>query len=131
VFKLAADQDFIRAHTLIGVMYDDGMGVPTDYALAMKWYRLAAAQGDTDALNGMGVLYAWGRGVRPDVAEGKRIFRRAAEMGNDDAQKNLALSEQAEREQQYTPGGELVLRKRPGDPFGKRPVLDPWGGRRR
>ena len=29
-------------------MYAKGQGVPQDYAEALKWYRLAAAQGDAD-----------------------------------------------------------------------------------
>jgi TPR repeat protein len=116
---------------MLGVMHDGGIGVPIDYALAMKWYRLAAAQGDSDALNSLGVLHAWGRGVPADVAEGKRLFRLAAEMGNDDAKKNLALIAEAEREQQSTTTYGIELRKRWGDPFGKRPTLDPWGNRRR
>jgi TPR repeat protein len=30
-------------------MYHFGHGVPQDYATALRWYRLAAAQGDADA----------------------------------------------------------------------------------
>ena len=32
-------------NTILVVMYDNGEGVPQDYAEAVKWYRLAAEQG--------------------------------------------------------------------------------------
>lgn len=37
----------------LGVKYDSGDGVPQDYEEAVKWYRLAADQGDTDAQNNL------------------------------------------------------------------------------
>ena len=46
----------------LGFMYDEGQGVPQDYAEALKWYRLAAAQGFAKAQFLLGVMYAKGRG---------------------------------------------------------------------
>ncbi len=37
-------------------------GVPQDYAEAVKWYRLAAEQGDAGAQFSLGLMYASGRG---------------------------------------------------------------------
>lgn len=37
-----------------------------DYSEAVRWYTLAAEQGDTDAQNNLGVLYAKGEGVTQD-----------------------------------------------------------------
>ena len=37
------------------VMYDNGEGVPQDYAEAVKWYRLAAEQGDARAQYNLGL----------------------------------------------------------------------------
>ena len=45
-------------------MYARGQGVPQDYAEAVKWYRLAADQGDARAQNNLGVMYANGRASR-------------------------------------------------------------------
>ena len=47
-------------------MYRNGYGVPQDYAEAMKWYRLAAEQGDASAQYNLGLMYADGRGVPQD-----------------------------------------------------------------
>ncbi|PKP78978.1 MAG: hypothetical protein CVT81_01420 [Alphaproteobacteria bacterium HGW-Alphaproteobacteria-3] len=40
--------------------------IPRDDAEAVRWYRLAAAQGDADAQNNLGVMYAEGQGVPRD-----------------------------------------------------------------
>jgi len=40
--------------------------VPQDYTEAMKWYRLAAAQGDARAQLNLGVMYLHGQGVPRD-----------------------------------------------------------------
>ena len=40
-----AAQGNASAQFNLGVIYDQGRGVPQDYAEAIKWYRLAAAQG--------------------------------------------------------------------------------------
>ena len=47
-------------------MYDQGYGVPQDYAEAMKWFRKAAEQGDADAQYNLGVMHAQGYGVPQD-----------------------------------------------------------------
>ena len=41
-----AEQGYAKHKSMLGVMYDNGEGVPQDYAEAVKWYRLAAEQGD-------------------------------------------------------------------------------------
>ena len=41
-----AEQGNAAAQYNLGVMYDNGEGVPQDYAEAAKWYRLAAEQGE-------------------------------------------------------------------------------------
>ena len=38
-----------KAQYNLGVSYDHGVGVPQDYAEAVKWYRKAAKQGHPTA----------------------------------------------------------------------------------
>jgi hypothetical protein len=45
-----AEQGDGRAQLYLGTMFDIGLGVPQDYAEAVKWYRLAAEQGAYMAL---------------------------------------------------------------------------------
>ena len=41
-----AKQGDADAQYNLGLMYRNGQGVPQDYKTAVKWYRLAAEQGD-------------------------------------------------------------------------------------
>ncbi len=50
----------------LGVLYAHGRGVPQDNAEALRWYRLAAAQGLADAQFFLGFMYAEGLGVPQD-----------------------------------------------------------------
>src|SRR4029078_5114409 len=45
-FRVAASQGDAVAQFYLGVMYNEGRGVPQDYAEAAKWYKLADEQGD-------------------------------------------------------------------------------------
>ena len=65
-----AEQGYAPAQYNLGIMYDNGYGVPQDYAEAMKWYRLAAEQGHTDAQYNLGLMYDNGRGVPQDYLYG-------------------------------------------------------------
>ena len=47
---LKAEQGDAVAQFNLGVKYDNGQGVPQDYAEAVKWYRKAAEQGDAGAI---------------------------------------------------------------------------------
>ena len=62
-----------------------------DYALAVKWYRKGAEQGDAKAQNNLGVMYGNGYGVTQDDAEAAKWYRKAAKQGHADAEFNLAL----------------------------------------
>ena len=50
-------------------MYQEGRGVPQDYAEAAGWYHRAADQGDIDAMFHLGASYAEGRGVAQDYVK--------------------------------------------------------------
>ncbi len=62
-------------------MYDNGQGVPQDYAKAVKWYRKAAGQGLAEAQYNLGVKYAKGQGVPQDHAQAIAWYFRAAVQG--------------------------------------------------
>jgi TPR repeat protein len=64
-----AEQGDAKAQYNLGIMYDNGVGVPQDYVEAVKWYRMAAEQGFAGAQYNLGVMYANGRGVPQDSAE--------------------------------------------------------------
>ena len=72
----------------LGTMYDLGQGVPQDHAEALKWYRLAAEQGDMNAQFNLGGVYYNGRGVPQDYAEAHMWFNIAAANGYKDGATN-------------------------------------------
>ena len=85
-----AEQDNTYAERLLGIMYIKGQGVRQDYALGMRWMRIAADKGLADAQNEMGILYLRGLGGTRNEAEAVKWFRLAADQGTLAAQNNLA-----------------------------------------
>ena len=77
----------------LGIMYNNGRGVPQDFAEAVKWYRKAAEQGMAEAQVNLGVMYMYynGHGVPQDLAEAVKWNRMAAEQGDAGAQYNLGV----------------------------------------
>jgi hypothetical protein len=62
---------------------------PPDYAEALKWFRLAADQGNAQAEDRMGMLYYFGRGVPQNYAEAARWYLLAAQGQNEHAERQL------------------------------------------
>ncbi len=54
-FRPLAEQGDADAQFNLGIMYDNGRGVPQDYVQAVRWYRKAAEQGGAKAQDGRGV----------------------------------------------------------------------------
>jgi TPR repeat protein len=73
----------------LGLIYENGPGVPRDYAEAVRWYRKAADQGLANAQYNLGYIYASGQGVPQDYGEAMRWYRKAADQGVASAQYNL------------------------------------------
>ena len=65
-WKSLAKQGIANAQYNLGVLYQQGHGVPQDDKTAVKWWRLAAEQGDADSQTNLGVMYADGEGVLKD-----------------------------------------------------------------
>ena len=65
-WKPLAEQGYASAQLNLGVMYNNGRGVPQDYETAVKWYTLAAEQGTAVAQYNLGTMYALGNGVIQD-----------------------------------------------------------------
>jgi TPR repeat protein len=58
-----AVQGNANAQFNLGMMYQDGHGVPQDDSEAVQWFRRAAIQGFMDAQSSLGAMYMDGRGV--------------------------------------------------------------------
>ena len=62
----------------LGYMYDTGKGVPQDYAESVKWYSLAADQGNAEAQSNLGLMYRDGKGVPQDFVQAHMWFNLAS-----------------------------------------------------
>jgi uncharacterized protein len=89
IWRPLAEAGDPRAETYLGIMYDNGYGVPQDRAQAFGWFELAAGRGFASAQYHLGFMYHHGRGVQRSQSEALRWYRLAAAQGDPAAQYNL------------------------------------------
>jgi len=88
-YRRAAEAGEAAAHSQIGHMYAQGIGVEQDNATALKHFQLGAAKGHPASQNGLGYMYMHGYGVEVSYKKALEHFRAAADKGNPEAQFNL------------------------------------------
>ncbi len=89
--KIASDKGEPQAATLIGRIYQEGLGVPRDDVQAATWYRRGAEQGDINAMFAFGVMLAEGGALKKDRNGAAQMFENAAAKGHVVANYNLAM----------------------------------------
>jgi TPR repeat protein len=77
-----AEQGDARAQFYFGLLYENGDGVPLDYAKARQWYEKAAVQGDAKAQLYLGLQSSFGQGVPMDLVDAYMWYSLAAGNGN-------------------------------------------------
>lgn len=70
------------AFNLMGIFYENGIGIEQDYKKAFKYYSLAAEKGMEDAYINMGAFYQLGYGVEQDYKKAVECFQLGADIGN-------------------------------------------------
>jgi TPR repeat protein len=80
-----------QAHTLVGRIYSEGLGVSPNAPLAAQWFARAAELGDPEGMFAYAMLLVQGRGVDKDRAQAGRLFEQAAAKKHLLANYNLAL----------------------------------------
>lgn len=88
--KLAQEGD-ATAQNSLGLLYEEGTGVPQSYRQAKKWFEEAANQGLADAQVNLGRLYLHGNAPPQSAQMALFWFSRAAEQGNVAAVANLGV----------------------------------------
>ena len=88
-----AEQGIPLAQSVLGYMYNEGIGVPQDYKESVKWYRKAAEQRFAEAQLNLGLMYVKGQGVLQDYVMAHMYWNIAAVSGAKDAIKNRGLIE--------------------------------------
>lgn len=91
LMRPSAEQGQAWAQFNLGVMHEEGNGVPKDEKEAVAWYRKAAEQGLARAQSNLGFMYEHGKGVQQSYKEAVAWYRKAAAQGEAWAQFNLGL----------------------------------------
>ena len=86
-----AEQGNSGAQYNLGLMYDNGRGVPENDKTAVKWFTKAAEQGHAKAQGSLGVMYTLGQGVPLNYNQAFKWLIKAAEQGDARAQYNVGL----------------------------------------
>lgn len=85
----ASDLGSAAAQCDIGVMYENGQGVPVNYAEAAKWYGKSAEHGNAAAQYNLGMMYFKGQGIPQDYVQAYVWFDIAA-SGTDTSENNTS-----------------------------------------
>ncbi len=81
------------AMTLIGVIYENGLGFNKDAAKAVEWYTLGAENGDHNSMVALALLKLEGSGTPKDPKGAADLFEQAAAKGDPIAMYNVGLLE--------------------------------------
>ncbi len=73
----------------LGWAHYNGVGIPTNYPVAYRWFVKAAAGGDTSAQDYLGLMYEFGRAVPKDLTQARLWYKKATDGGNDLAETHL------------------------------------------
>ena len=77
-----AEQGDARAQFYLGLLYENGDGVPRDYEKAREWYEESSAQGEANAQFYLGLLSAFGQGGPLDLSQAHMWYSLAAGNGH-------------------------------------------------
>ena len=77
-----AEQGNARAQFYLGLLYENGDGVPEDYKKVREWYEKSAAQGEANAQFYLGLMSAFGRGGPLDLVQAHMWYSLASASGH-------------------------------------------------
>lgn len=86
-----AEKGSAVAQRNLGLMYEEGLGVPQQVRKAVKWYRMAAEQGEKLSQYYLALMLEEGEGVPRDYKEAVWWYRLSAMQGHVKAQYRLGL----------------------------------------
>jgi uncharacterized protein len=77
-----AERGDASAQFSLGLLYENGDGVPRDYSKAREWYEKAAAQREAKAQFYLGMQSAFGQGGQVDLVQAYMWYSLATGNGN-------------------------------------------------
>ena len=79
-----------KAAFQLGLLYQEGIGVPHDFKTALRWFDAAAENGHASAMNSAGFYRRYGIGTPRDNVKALELYKKSVENGNSFALYNLA-----------------------------------------
>ena len=113
LWKPIAEQGDPDAQYSLGLMYQEGTGVPQDYKEAVRLYRIAAEQGVALAQYSLGFMHAKGTGVLQDYALAHMWFNLSGSNGNKNAVFNRDIIEKRMSPSQIEKAQEMARNWKP------------------
>jgi uncharacterized protein len=99
IWEALAQRGNAEANFNLGILHEDGLGVPQSIQAAVAHYERAAVAGSSKAQYRLGLLYSVGAKIPKDEAKADRWLAAAAAQGDKDATALLALRGGAARTQ--------------------------------
>ena len=90
-YKVGAEGGDASSQYQLGIIYDEGSGVPQDYKQARVWWEKAETQDYPAAVHQLGVLYFNGHGVIPSWRRAREYLKRATKLGSSKARENMDI----------------------------------------
>ncbi len=84
----------------IGVLYNEGQGVPKSYDKATEWFKKSAVWGYDVAQFALGHQYEYGKGVKQSRDKAVEWYSKAAAQGHEDAKARVDFLKNASSDQQ-------------------------------
>jgi TPR repeat protein len=94
LIREAAERGQTESQNMLGAMAAEGVGLPKDDAVAVRWFRAAADQQDGMGYYNLAHMYIEGRGAPKDTAQAKRLLTLARARGILKAEQELKKLEQ-------------------------------------
>ncbi len=89
--RAGADRGDPNAAVALGLLYENGIKVPLDYAEARKWFQSAADKGSAAGEYELGLMYQNGRGIPVDLPFAVRWYEAASDHNFAPAKASLGL----------------------------------------
>ena len=87
--EFKACEDDVKCMYMLGIIYEKGEGIKSDYFEAAQWFRKASEKDDPVSQYRLGRLYERGLGVEENQTEAMRLYKKSAQKGNPNAKQAL------------------------------------------
>ena len=112
---MAAEQGEVEALYQLGVLFDNGLGIPSDPERAFHFLSEAAISGEVRALNALGAMYASGRAVGRDNVMAYTLYYLATQRGDMVARTNMAMLGRSMSRSEVREARSLAAEWKPGN----------------